>query len=365
MAILKEFLKEIIIYNLLLEKEFEDHYIGTCFPFKRTGFDFVFCSRKNNEKTAFCLISDEDEISSNFLLKKISWAAKKFQCFYIISPKQLDLLNHLKSNDLFGLITYDRFFKIKIKTIAPKLIQQDQPFNEGFPARAWALWAGATIEDIYLFLKFINKNIKRKFTREKLYHEFQSSYPEIFKRLIKPNEKFSFIDYLNLWRNSQLTKLGKILLNIAEDQGYNSIEFQDALAVVILEEGGHFTLLKNIYEIQSLKFFSRKGNYDIINKQFIQNSSELFSTDKRIARKLLEVNSDEWLSVIAANLFYRNYGQNIQQLLEEMNLYFPTFYQKMKTGFIIGSFVPQKGFIINWPRIIQLLKNRKYLLKTS
>ncbi len=77
------------------------------------------------------------------------------------------------------------------------------------------------------------------------------------------------------------------------------------------------------------------------------------------------MNSDEWLSVIAANLFYRNYGQNIQQLLEEMNLYFPTFYQKMKTGFIIGSFVPQKGFIINWPRIIQLLKNRKYLLKTS
>ncbi|MHA1648921.1 MAG: hypothetical protein ACTSYB_01915 [Candidatus Helarchaeota archaeon] len=290
-----------------------------------------------------------------------------------------------RSNSPIGIIDYD------IATFEPRItkeavqkedidVEQLDREIERFKPRSWLFWMDITLEEVGTMLKKIaeveNRNLKgniKKIVLEEFWNETLSSRFSGSTRSSSYQLNYQlFFDSLNLWTDSgKLTVLGNRLYEICKKYGEickkygnDSKEFRDALHYTILTEGGYLKMLIYIDKIQITKNFELKGSSDELNR-LIREIKENLGTDRNDLEaemnQVLPIYEEKapncWLKIVGIELYKMGFGRSLTQMNEELTRRFGPYFQKsLKTDFYIGKFIKNKGYIIDWERIISLIE---------
>ena len=283
------------------------------------------------------------------------------------------------SNLKIGLISYNiRSIKPKIEkeAIINSKINIEKIIADHNDTRSWAYWRETTPEEVLGMLQIASKLHKKhkNITKEKIMNTFwneilvkkYSEASESTEKAHKLNYRL-YLDYLGLWsQDGSLTTLGNRLREIGNNFSADSYEFLNALSICILIEGGHYLLLKNVYEIQSSMYFEYKGNVkDLLNKLEAERKSHLYVTEDKDIIEFYTENDDEkaeWLKVISCELYKRGFGQSISRIIDEMSRFFPGFYNILGSNLLLSNYIKSKGFPVNWAKITSLIENKDNIM---
>ncbi|MHA1130541.1 MAG: hypothetical protein ACTSQQ_06990 [Candidatus Helarchaeota archaeon] len=283
-----------------------------------------------------------------------------------------------KSNLKIGVISYN------ISTYKPNIVRdavlQDQidvaSLEEEISKlrpRTWLFWMDTSLSEVVTMLKKIAEveirkqegNIKKivldEVWDEVLIHRYpNTTRPASFKLNYQ-----LFLDTLELWTgDGRLTILGNRIYEICRKYGGDSNEFKNALHYAILTEGGYLQMLIFIDKIQSTRDFEKKGPKDKLNKLIreIRERFEIegrdFESEKEKVLPIYEKEAPEcWLKTVGIEMLKIGFGNSLTQINEELTRRFsPTFQKSLETDFYLGNFVKNKGYPINWDRIISLIE---------
>lgn len=376
--------------NLMDAKKFGNVFISSVVPsFPRP--DLVFISREKIPKPPIAFEFKPPNAVKREYLTGLGQAISYLNTFpysYLIIPDQkiddlnlpLYFLDIIDNSDLkIGLISYNT------KTIIPKIekeadlnskISIDQITKNLNDTRSWAYWRETTPSEVFGMVQTANEISKKKkgYTKDLIMDTFwdkilgkkYSEASEATERAHKLNYRL-YLDYLGLWsQNGSLTTTGNRLREIGSNFGSDSIEFIDALTVCVLIYGGHYLILKNVHEIQSICYFSNKGSSkELLQKLDAERKSHLHVTEDSDIIKYFTKNDDEntdWLKVVACELYRRGFGQSISRIIDEMSRFFPSFYNHLGSNLLLTNYIKSKGYPINWSKITTLMENKENIL---
>ncbi|MHA1764751.1 MAG: hypothetical protein ACTSVK_00655, partial [Promethearchaeota archaeon] len=95
-----------------------------------------------------------------------------------------------------------------------------------------------------------------------------------------------------------------------------------------------------------------------IRKKYNVNSIDIEIEKEIILPEYEKLADNCWLKIIGIELFKNGFGRSLTQINEELSRRFGPYFQKqLKTEFFIKEqFIKNKGYAINWERIIELIQ---------
>ncbi|MBD3193179.1 MAG: hypothetical protein GF308_21275 [Candidatus Heimdallarchaeota archaeon] len=353
--------------------------------------DFVFVSRSKDPKPPVAFeFKPPNAVKREYLTglgQTISYL-NTFPYSYLVIPDQkiddlylpgyfLETIDNIELK--IGLVSYELnnlVPKIEKEAQLNKKINTERITSELRDTRSWAYWRETTPKELFWMLKVASELHKKKknVTKDDVMDKFwDNKLSKKYTQTTKATEKAHklnyrlYVDYLGLWSyNGTLTTLGNRLREIGSNFGPNSREFIDAVTVTALTEGGHFLLLKNVHEIQSIQYFENKGSVrDLLNQLEAVRKSHLHVTEDNDIVEFYIENDDEktdWLKVVSCELYQRGFGQSISRIIDEMSRFFPSYYNHLGSNLLLSNYIRSKGYPINWAKISALIENKNKIL---
>ena len=380
-------LADIMSRKLIEGKYFENVYKSSTVPsFPRPDFVFISRSKEPSPPVAF-EFKPPNENKREYItgLGQAVAYLNNFPISFLIIPQQrIDEIylpeyfsKTIDVNDLLtGLISYDPKSlepKIEVPGKENKKIDVKKVSKEMEAVRSWAYWRETTPSELYGMLD-TSYEIFRAEEPNKISKDLTMNtiWDKVLKEKYSESSKTSYLlnyqllmDHLNLWdADSRLIVLGNRLREIGLSFGWDSKEFTDAISLTLLTEGGHFTLLKNMHEIQSLYPFARKGDFSELSESWTKIEKEHLPgvEEKELLNAFLS-EGDEWLRVMSAELYRRGFGRSVIQLIDELSRFFPRLHNVFKTDFLLTDrFIKGKGFPISVARIASILENKNRIM---
>ncbi len=237
--------------------------------------DFAF-QDITSEKTVGCFFpseADEDVIKSN-AVKVISTFDSCIICFHVSCFSTAYSFMQSEKADLgklpVGIIVYDDAHEVLVQKSFS--ISKNEAFARSKKEMKsyWCWWRDASQYEVATLLR-----LSKKYTglSDDIYTDYV--YPEFFDLMISGKTKqwdgsprrksYSFASYksekqnykipmcqLGLWYadDGELTLKGNSLLQVAETYGDNSKDYLDCLSKIILIDGKHLELIKDLEEFQ-------------------------------------------------------------------------------------------------------------------
>ncbi|MHA1268936.1 MAG: hypothetical protein ACTSPY_04045 [Candidatus Helarchaeota archaeon] len=390
MGFLHDKIADKIAQYFIINKTFGNRYMASIIPiFPKPDVILLSLSKKPEPQIAFEI--KPPHANKREYLTGIGQAVSYLMTFplvYIVLPDEIIDGLHIPSfikdiaekTDLkIGVISYSivDFEPIIIKEASLEekinIIELENRINDLKP-RAWLFWMDTSIEEVGKMLtkiseiesKYPNDKIKNIVLDEIWNEVLTKRYPKAKRpESFKLNYKLLF-DTLNFWTGSgSLTVLGNRLYEICKKYGVNSNEFKDAFHYIILTEGGYLRILILIDKLQTLNKFRNKGDSDKLNnlineirKKYGAKGKDIGIEKERILPEYEKLADDCWFKVIGIELFKNGFGRSLTQINEELRRRFsPYFQSQLKTEFFINKkFIKNKGYAINWERIIELIQ---------
>ncbi|MHA1401339.1 MAG: hypothetical protein ACTSQE_13405 [Candidatus Heimdallarchaeaceae archaeon] len=365
-----------VAFFLRKNQIFGKRYLATNIPiFPRPDFVLLSLSKKIEPAIAF-EVKPPHAKKREYLTglgQTISYLQFYPSSYLVIPQETIDgfyipdfLLDSIKSTNTnaIGLISYD------LKTYEPDVLKEAKPLKEtpkkikSEYARPWLFWMDTSIKEVGEILSLISKNSQNslKELEEKIWNNILKERYSGSKRPKSYLLNYSlFLSSLELWTaEGQLTVKGNRLREIYEKYGEDSREFKDALHYLILTTGGYLRLIKLVQEAQDTLYFNHRGDANKLIKE-IRELREKKGTDKsedldEIVEEF-EKNGKEWLRLISCKALKEGYGRDLSQILDDISRRFsPYFNKKLKTEFLKSDYKNEKGYLINWSRIVTLLE---------
>lgn len=397
MSLIHDEIAEKILLYFIEHKTFGNRYLASKIPiFPKPDIILLGLSKDPQPQIAFEL-KPPHAVKREYLTglgQAISYLMK-FPLVYIILPdEKIDgidipvfITEIIEKCDLkVGVISYniaDYQPTIRKEAILEKNIDIENLEKEitSLKPRSWLFWMDTKIEEVAAILKKIteveNRNIKGSIIEivlEEIWDEVlkfrytNATRPASFKLNYK-----LFLDTMNLWDgNGNLTVLGHRLYEISKKYGGDSNEFRDALHYVILTEGGYLKMLILIDKIQRSNDFGNKGSTTQLNSIIRKLRDKMGVTGRdydsekeKILQEYEKSAPNSWLKVVGIELFKKGLGRSLTQINEELARRFGSYFQNsLKTNFYIeNQFIKDKGYIINWERIISLIERGQEIIE--
>jgi hypothetical protein len=119
-----------------------------------------------------------------------------------------------------------------------------------------------------------------------------------------------------------------------------------------------------IDKLQGLEDFEYKGTTKQLNalinriRENLDIEGRDYEAEKEKVLPIYEKRAKNcWYKVMGISLFKTGYGRSLTQLNEELKRRFGTYFQNyLKSDFYLNErYIRNKGFIINWERILDLI----------